>query len=147
MRRRTTPTPTRTSTCQRCREPSSSRSRQTRPQPRHARRHARGRARHARSLKACRRGPASLVTRARSCGGGECGAAFFGASPSPVCDRTSSPHLIWQAGPRTFDPTQTPALSPPDFGQAGFRKFDLIQELGGKPIKTAADAQALAYPT
>jgi len=27
--------------------------------------------------------------------------------------------------------------------KAGFRKFDLIQELGGKPIKTAADAQAI----
>ena len=26
--------------------------------------------------------------------------------------------------------------------KAGFRKFDLIQELGGRPIKTAADAQA-----
>lgn len=27
--------------------------------------------------------------------------------------------------------------------KAGFRKFDLIQELGGQPIKTAADAQAI----
>ena len=26
--------------------------------------------------------------------------------------------------------------------KAGFRKFDLIQELGGKPVKSAADAQA-----
>ena len=27
--------------------------------------------------------------------------------------------------------------------KAGLRKFDLIQELGGKAIKTAADAQAI----
>ena len=27
--------------------------------------------------------------------------------------------------------------------KAGFRKFDLIQELGGQPIKTAADAQSI----
>ena len=26
--------------------------------------------------------------------------------------------------------------------KAGFRKFDLIQELGGRPVKNAADAQA-----